>query len=248
MGAPVVHFELAGPDHAASAKFYADLFGWEITSSQPELFYTTIDTHGGDGINGGFGSPPNGASYVTVYAAVPDLRATLDHAESLGAKILMDITEIPNVVTMAMISDPAGNAFGLIKDPGEAQQSGPGPSQGDGAAVDWFDILGPDGDALRSFYGNLFGWSFEQYGTGGPPYWTIDTGAGSGSAGGVGQSQDGQAQLNVYAHVDDVQKYVEQAEAAGGTTLVPPTKATDTLTFGIISEPKGTRFGLYTPA
>jgi uncharacterized protein len=50
----------------------------------------------------------------------------------------------------------------------------------------------------------------------------------------------------VYAHVDNVQKYVEQAEAAGGTTIVPPLQVSDTPTIAHFSEPNGTRFGLYT--
>ena len=52
MGNPVVHFEINGPDPELVAKFYSELFGWHVQSI-PELEYTTIDTHGGGGINGG---------------------------------------------------------------------------------------------------------------------------------------------------------------------------------------------------
>ncbi len=197
MGKPVVHFEVAGPDHAASATFFAELFGWEVVSSSPELFYSTVDTRSLEGINGGFGSPPNSPPYVAVYAAVDDLQATLDQAESLGAKTLMGVTEIPNIVTMAMFADPAGNFFGLVND-------GPGPT-----------------------------------------YWMVDTGAGRGTNGGMGSSINGQAQVNVYAHVDDLQKYVEVAESAGGTTIVPPMKVSDTLSIAHVADPHGARFGLY---
>jgi uncharacterized protein len=242
MGNPVVHFELAGPDHEASAKFYVDLFGWEILRSVPELIYTTIDTRGGSGINGGIGSPPNTPPYVTVYAAVPDLQATLDQAESLGGKTLMGPMEIPDVVSLAMFADTAGNGFGIIKDEGSEGQL---PSEGDGAPVDWFEILGGDAEGLKSFYTELFGWSLEAYPSE-TPYWSIDTGAGRGSSGGIGQSQDGNPQFNLYAHVDDVQKYMEQAEAAGATTIVPPTEVSGGLTIAHFAEPNGTRFGLYT--
>ena len=241
MGDAVVHFEIASPDHEGTAKFFAELFGWEILRSLPEMFYTTVDTKAGDGVNGGFGSPPNGAQYATVYAAVDDIKATLDKAETLGGKTLMDITEIPGIVTMAMLSDPAGNAFGLIKNEGEAVL----PSKGDGRAVDWFEVMGPDGEALKGFYGELLGWSFQQA-PGDFPYFMSDTGAGRGINGGVGQSQDGQAQVNVYAHVDDLQKTVEQAESAGGTTILPPTTVEGaTLQFALIASPTGARFGLY---
>jgi predicted enzyme related to lactoylglutathione lyase len=241
MGDAVVHFEIAGPDHEGTAKFFAELFGWEVLRSIPEMFYTTIDTRAGSGVNGGFGSPPDTAPYVTVYAAVDDLQATLDKAESLGAKTLMGITEVPGIVTMAMIADPAGNAFGLIKNEGEAVL----PSAGDGKAVDWFEILGPDGNALKSFYGDLLGWSFQDAPGDGFAYFMVDTGAGRGINGGVGQSQDGNPQVNVYAHVDDLQKYVEVAESNGGSTLVPPMEVMESLSIAQIASPSGARFGLY---
>jgi predicted enzyme related to lactoylglutathione lyase len=241
MGNPVMHFEISGPDHAGSAKFFADLFGWEITSSREDLLYTTVDTHAGGGINGGFGSPPDGTSYVTVYAAVDDLQTALDQAESLGGKTLMGIMEIPDIVTMAMIADPAGNPFGLIKNVGEA----PPMTEGDGAPCDWFEILGGDPEALRKFYEELFGWSFQDASGEGFKYWMVDTGAGMGTNGGLGSSQDGQPQLNVYAHVDDLEKYVERAEGAGGSTIVPPMKVSDTLSIAHIADPNGARFGLY---
>lgn len=240
MGDPVVHFEIAGPDHEGTARFFADLFGWEVLRTIPEMYYTTIDSKADDGVNGGFGSPPNGAQYVTVYAAVDDLQATLDKAESLGGKTLMDITEVPGIVTLAMLSDPAGNPFGLIKNEGEAVL----PSKGDGAAVDWFEVLGSDGEGLKTFYGELFGWSFQKA-PGEFPYFMSDTGAGRGINGGVGQSQDGQAQVNVYAKVDDVQKFIERAESAGATTILPPMTAGESLSFALFASPTGARFGVY---
>ena len=241
MGDPVVHFEIAGPDHEGTAKWFADLFGWEVLRSVPELFYTTIDTKAESGTNGGFGTPPDTPPYVSVYAAVDDLQATLDKAESLGGKTIVPIMEVPGVVTLAMLADPAGNAFGLIKNEGEAVL----PSQGDGKPVDWFEILGADADALKSFYGELLGWKFDRAPGDDFIYYMVDTGAGRGISGGVGQSQDGQPQVNVYAKVDDVQKFVEVAESNGGSTLVPPMKVTDTMTIAHIASPTGARFGLY---
>jgi predicted enzyme related to lactoylglutathione lyase len=242
MGRAVVHFEISGPDHQGSAKFFADLFGWEVTSSRPELFYSTVDTHAGGGINGGFGSPPDGQAYVAVYAAVDDLQATLDRAESLGGKTRMEPMDVPDVVTLAMLSDPAGNPFGIIKDPGV---DAPPVSRGDGAPVDWFEVLGGDAEGLRTFYEELFGWSFKEASGEGYTYWLVDTGAGAGAKGGVGSSQDGQPQVNVYAHVDDLQKYLDRAEAAGAKTIVPPMPVTDTLSIAHVADPNGARFGLY---
>ncbi|MFN2614985.1 MAG: VOC family protein, partial [Actinomycetota bacterium] len=104
---PVVHFEIMGGDPAAQQKFYADLLGWRVEASGPEMgFYGVVDTQGGEGINGGIGVGPEGSpSYTTIYVAVEDMKTTLEKAEELGAKVIVPITEIPNIVTFAMFLD-----------------------------------------------------------------------------------------------------------------------------------------------
>ncbi len=52
---------------------------------------------------------------VTFYVQVDDLDAYLKKAESLGGRTVVPPTEIPNMVTFAMFSDPDGNAVGLVK-------------------------------------------------------------------------------------------------------------------------------------
>ncbi|MEA2716381.1 MAG: uncharacterized protein QOI56_1855 [Actinomycetota bacterium] len=112
---PIVHFEIMGKDSGATKKFYADVFEWEIDSDNP-MDYGMVATPEGGGIGGGVGANPEGSTYVTVYAAVPDLQATLDKVEAGGGKTVMPPTEIPGVVTMALFTDPDGNLMGIIKD------------------------------------------------------------------------------------------------------------------------------------
>ena len=71
MGNPVVHFEINGPDPELVAKFYGELFGWHVESI-PELEYTTIDTHGGGGINGGISKAER--PHTTIYVGADDLQ------------------------------------------------------------------------------------------------------------------------------------------------------------------------------
>jgi predicted enzyme related to lactoylglutathione lyase len=112
---PVVHFEIVGKDGKKLQDFYAQLFGWKVDANN-EYNYGIVDTETpGTGIAGGIGPTMDGNARVTVYAQVPDLQASLDQAEKLGGKVIMPVTEIPGAVTMAMIADPEGNTFGLIK-------------------------------------------------------------------------------------------------------------------------------------
>jgi predicted enzyme related to lactoylglutathione lyase len=113
MAYPVVHWEIGGKDGKQLQEFYGQLFNWHVDANNP-MDYGLVDTHAEGGINGGiFGSDDQ--PRVTIYVQVPDLQAALDRAEALGAKTVMPPTEIPDVVTLAMFADPAGNVTGLIK-------------------------------------------------------------------------------------------------------------------------------------
>jgi len=112
---PVLHFEIMGKDPAATQKFYADVFEWDVNADNP-MNYGVVTAQDGKGIGGGIGANPQGATYVTVYATVADLQATLDKAEAAGGTTVMFPTVIPGVVTMAMFKDPDGNLIGIVKD------------------------------------------------------------------------------------------------------------------------------------
>ena len=116
---PVVHFEILGTNSAKAQRFYGDLFGWKIeAASIPGM--PEGDTYGSvspqdKGIGGGVTGGMNGQPSVAVYIEVDDPQAYLDKIEQAGGKTVMPVTEIPNVVTFAMFSDPYGNAVGLVK-------------------------------------------------------------------------------------------------------------------------------------
>jgi predicted enzyme related to lactoylglutathione lyase len=112
MGQPVVHFEIGCRDKAKTEKFFADLFGWTMSSAGPA---SMIDTGGGGGIHGhisALGHEPH--HYVTVYVQVDDLRAYLARAEALGGRTLVPPVDIP-AGSFAWLADPDGNTIGLWK-------------------------------------------------------------------------------------------------------------------------------------
>jgi predicted enzyme related to lactoylglutathione lyase len=117
MGAPIVHFEINGKDFRRSEDFYRTLFGWQI-QDVPAINYGMVDTGVKMGINGGIGQlDPGEMPFVTFYAQVEDLQLYLDKAVSLGAKIIIPVTVVPDMVTFAMFSDPDGCRVGLVKGP-----------------------------------------------------------------------------------------------------------------------------------
>jgi predicted enzyme related to lactoylglutathione lyase len=110
---PVVHFEITGSDGPELQNFYRELFDWKIDADN-EWHYGMVETGGEGGINGGIAGGQNGDHRVTVYTQVDDPQTYLDKAVSLGATMLMPVTDIGGTV-IAMFRDPSGNTSGLVK-------------------------------------------------------------------------------------------------------------------------------------
>ena len=271
MGNPVVHFEVNGLQGADVAKFYSELFGWSVRTI-PGMNYASVDTRAGGGINGGYGQTRVGQqAFVTFYVAAGDLQSVLDSAESLGAKTVVPVTQQDNVATrwrrswwasthrlpymtssppqiptFAQFADPEGNIIGVVTgdDPDDPEGQGR-VSQGDNPGVEWFEVLGRDPKALWSFYGELFGWTVKDVSGEGFTYGEVDPQSDRGIRGGIGSSPQGIPMVNIYARVDDLQKYVERAESLGGRTITPPTQVNQGMAVALFQDPQGTSFGLF---
>jgi predicted enzyme related to lactoylglutathione lyase len=235
MGNPVTWFDLGATDPAPLRTFYAELFGWTL---QPiSEFYTVIAT--GGGVGGGIGRSQTGDSWSTFYVEVGDLRATLDKVGSIGGSTVVPPIEIPGVAVWAMFHDPDGLLVGLVDRP--MGDGGDGPV-GQGAPVDWFEVLGSDAKRSQAFYGQLFGWTFDETDAN---YALVNTGAGRGVSGGVGASGEGVGWATIYANVDDVAKSLSKAEELGGTREYGPIDVDDHMQSGAIRDPVGNLFGVY---
>jgi predicted enzyme related to lactoylglutathione lyase len=117
MANPFVHCELNTTDHAKAKAFYGSLFDWKLEDEQmPNGTYTMIDV-GDDGTGGGIQQhpTPGAPSQWTPYILVDDIQASTGKAESLGGKIMMGATEIPNMGWFSIVQDPTGAVFGLWK-------------------------------------------------------------------------------------------------------------------------------------
>ncbi len=121
MPAPIVHFEIGCKDIKKTQEFYGKLLGWEFESGGPNMAMVGNLGHGADpkgdasgGIGGhisALGHPPH--QYVTVYAQVDDIEATLAKVERLGGKTMIPKQEVPGMGWFAWFTDPEGNTVGL---------------------------------------------------------------------------------------------------------------------------------------
>ncbi len=112
MANPFVHIELQTRDMEKSKKFYTSLFDWNLEEF-PAMEYTIIKV--GNGTGGGMmknpmpGAPDSWLPYILV----DDVAAYTKKAESLGAKIRKEVTEVPGMGWFSVISDPTGAVFAL---------------------------------------------------------------------------------------------------------------------------------------
>ena len=115
MGKPIVHFEVNVRDAKRSQSFYQSLFGWKINANN-SMNYGVVSTGSKKGIQGGIGQVESDQKpYTTFYIEVDNPQRYLDQAIQLGGRIVMPVTDVPNMVTFAQFADPDGNIIGLVK-------------------------------------------------------------------------------------------------------------------------------------
>jgi len=108
--------------------------------------------------------------------------------------------------------------------------------------ITWFEVLGSDAEALRSFYSDVLGWTFAMQDTPMGPYGVVSCEQG-GVPGGVGAAPMGAGWTTFYVGVADVDAAVEKAVAAGGRVLLPPTDLPETR-IAVVADPEGHPVGL----
>jgi uncharacterized protein len=106
MGAPIVYFEIAGPEGKALQSFYSSVFAWNIDAT------ATIAAASTGGIKGGIRQDP---AEKVLYLGVASIDETLKQIEAAGGKTVLPRTVVPGVVTFALFTDPAGNRMGLAE-------------------------------------------------------------------------------------------------------------------------------------
>ena len=114
MAHPVMWFEVLGTDGGKLRQFYGDLFGWTFDVTPPSD-YGVAKTGDPRSIMGGIGGAyPGTRPWVTFYTETPDVTASLEKARTLGGKIVMPRTELPDVI-LGVFEDPEGHVLGLVE-------------------------------------------------------------------------------------------------------------------------------------
>jgi predicted enzyme related to lactoylglutathione lyase len=119
-----------------------------------------------------------------------------------------------------------------------------------GQPVIHFEVIGKDGEKLRSYYSELFGWEFGD--VVGPTNYAVvprdgNTNAeGLGIGGGIGTAPEGyDGHVTFYVEVPDVEAALAKAESLGGTRMMGPDKIPEVnIEIGLFTDPEGHVIGV----
>ncbi len=122
----IIHFEIPAKNVQALKSFYENVLGWKIIgASVGGAEYWLIQTVPTDekgmlqrsGVNGGlYPRTPEMPNATPVnYISVENIDEYITKVTTAGGKILVPKQQVPTVGSIAIASDPEGNAFGLIQ-------------------------------------------------------------------------------------------------------------------------------------
>lgn len=106
MSAPIVFFDIAGPDETGLRKFYEKVFDW------PSGKAGTLIPGNSPDLQGSIRQDP---SEKVLYIGVTDITAKMEQIVGAGGTVDVPRFEVPGVAVLGLFFDVAGNRMGLVE-------------------------------------------------------------------------------------------------------------------------------------
>jgi predicted enzyme related to lactoylglutathione lyase len=187
------------------------------------------------------GIPPHWNNYVTVASA----DETAARVKELGGNPMMDPFDVFDSGRMTVFSDPTG-AILSIWEPREHIGAGVVNEPG---ALTWNELSTSDVEKAKGFYGDLFGWRFEDVGSAEFPYTTIRNG--ERMNGGIRPLGDQEKQTGVppnwmpYFVSAELDRSAARIGELGGAVMVGPMAILQGSRIVVARDPQGAVFALF---
>jgi uncharacterized protein len=108
--------ELGTTDADGAQRFYESVFGWTTKDMGEDFGGYRIFHRGEEQVAGLMQNPdPSIPAMWTPYVGVEDTDATCKKATELGAETIVEPMDVPTVGRFAILKDPQGAVFGIIK-------------------------------------------------------------------------------------------------------------------------------------
>jgi predicted enzyme related to lactoylglutathione lyase len=241
--------DLASPDIAASERFYGELFGWDFDeqpTGDPNNPYVMVRQAGNDvagmmklspEMQAG-GMPPVWSTYVTV----ADVDASTAKVKELGGAVLSRPMDVMDAGRMTVAADPTGAVFCLW----EAKESIGAQVVNEPVSMTWNELMTPDIEAAKAFYGALLGWKPETMAMGGDgPAYTVWMLGDGGIGGAMAPPMEGMpAFWGVYFAVANCDATVTKAQELGAQVLNGPMDVPEVGRMAALMDPQGAAFSV----
>ena len=247
-----IWYELMTTDPDGAKAFYDAVVGWDIeTQPAGDMDYRMIRRSDGGNAGGVLRLTDDmlqhGAKPIWLgYLNVADVDETVASIEKAGGKALMK-ADIPNVGRIAMVADPQGAPFYIMKPipPADKPDMRSDVFSRDGVQrCGWNELSTTDERAARQFYGEQFGWTSDNFmpmGEMGEYRFFDHHGEGIGA---VFNTPDRRTRWRFYFRVPSITAAKEAIEKNGGSVAVGPMQVPtgDWVIGG--TDPQGAEFAL----
>ncbi len=222
-------------DPQAAMRFYGGLFGWGFTGpgampGDPPGQYFVARLRDRDLAGIGSQSDLNLPSAWTTYISVADVEEALQRATAAGGEVLVGATNAPPAGRLAVLTDPAGAAFGVWEP--ELRQGAQLVNEPSAWAMSALQTTDPAG--AKVFYRELFGWNDDVFDAGGAEVtlWRMPGYVGGEPRQPVPRDvvavmialadEEAQSYWSVNFWIDDADAAASKATQLGGNVLVAP--------------------------
>ena len=163
-----IWYELLTSDADAAAEFYGKVIGWSSQGSgMPDMDYRFFSSGDGrdnaDGVGGFMAITPEmakgGARPCWVgYIAADDVDASVAAITAKGGAVLMPAMDLEGVGRMAMVADPQGATFYVMKGASDEESHSFAALEPKVGHCAWNELATTDPAAAKAFYAAQFGW------------------------------------------------------------------------------------------
>jgi uncharacterized protein len=166
-----IWYELLTSDADAAGDFYGKVVGWtSVGSGQPGVDYRFFSSGDGSDMKDGVGG------YMTItpemaqggarpgwlgYIAVDNVDASAASITAAGGSVLMPAMDLENVGRMAMVADPQGAPFYIMKGASDEPSHSFAATEPKNGHCAWNELSTTDPAGAKTFYSQLFGWRQE---------------------------------------------------------------------------------------
>lgn len=236
--------DLMTPDLERAKLFYGALFGWQFNDSGEEFGHYNLATKNGKMVAGiGPQQPgqPGPAVWVT-YLWADDADAVASRIVKADGNVFMGPMDVPNAGRMALALDSTGAAFGIW----QGREHRGAELANEPGSFTWNENLNDDPVRARSFYEQVFGYTYETL-----PQWPGEYHmfkVKDQIRGGIGAKPAGVPPgtpnfWNTYFSVADTDAAVAAVTANGGSVPMAPID-TSVGRMAVVMDPSGTQFSV----